>query len=301
MQLRGIDTNLIVALQALLVHRNVTRAGREIGLSQPSMSHALSRLRAHFGDPLLVPFGRELVLTDRAKGLVEPVADAVARLERVFEKSEAFDPMTSKRVFRIAATDNLELYVLPKLSALLESAAPHIDIRVSALRHDWVTSLERGEIDLKLGRKSSLPETLESQDLSKENFSCAVRAKHGVRNKPTLREYAGLAHLVVTPTAAPDRTPSTIVDEILAKRGLERRVHMTVPHFAVAPFIVASSDLALTAPTRLLDPFIKLLRLRRLELPIKVPGYHLSQVWARRSGEDAGHRWLLANVARLFA
>jgi DNA-binding transcriptional LysR family regulator len=98
----------------------------------------------------------------------------------------------------------------------------------------------------------------------------------------------------------PDLTPSTVVDELLAKRGLERRVHMSVPHFAVAPFIVASSDLALTAPTRLLDPFIRLLRLRRLELPIKVPTYHLSQVWARRSGDDAGHQWLRANVARLF-
>jgi DNA-binding transcriptional LysR family regulator len=229
------------------------------------------------------------------------VADAVARLERVFDKFEAFDPVTSERVFRVAASDNLELYVLPKLSAFLERSAPNIDVRVSALRHDWVTSLERGEVDLKLGRKSALPETLDGQDLSKEYFSCAVRAKHPAPDTPTLREYAELSHLVVTPTGTPDLTPSTVVDALLAKRGLERRVQMTVPHFAVAPFIVASSDLALTAPTRFLDGFIKLLRLRRLELPFKVPSYHLSQVWARRSGDDAGHRWLRASVARFFA
>ena len=90
MPLRGIDTNLVVALRALLSHRNVTRAGRELGRSQSAMSHALGQLRAHFDDPLLVPVGRELILTDRAKTLVEPVADAVLRLEHVFAPPAAF-------------------------------------------------------------------------------------------------------------------------------------------------------------------------------------------------------------------
>jgi DNA-binding transcriptional LysR family regulator len=264
MRLRGIDTNLIVALRALLVHRNVTRAGRDVGLSQSSMSHALARLRAQFDDPLLIAVGRELVLTERAKALVDPVADAVGRLERVFGRAEPFDPRTSQRVFHIAATDNLELYVLPRFATLLQRAAPRIDIRVRALPQDWVVRLQRGEIDLKLGRKYALSDALESQDLAHERFCCVVRRRHPAPSKPTLREYAALDHLLITPTAAPGVEPFGTVDSVLMKQNIRRRIRMTVSHFLVAPFVVASSDLALTAPSRLLAPFVKPLGLRRL-------------------------------------
>jgi DNA-binding transcriptional LysR family regulator len=301
MQLGGVDTNLIIALRALLVHENVTRAAKDVGLSQSSMSHALARLRAHFGDPLLVPAGRELVLTERAKALVEPVAEAVARLERVFARAEPFDPRISRRTFRIAATDNVELYVLPHLAATLQKSAPGIEVRVCALPENWVMALQRGDIDLKLGRKYPVPDALESQELSQEQFACAVRRGHPVRPKPSLREYAGLDHLLITPTAPPTAEPSGYIDDLLAKQGLRRRIVLTVPHFLVAPFIVANSDLVLTAPVRLLDPFVKLLRLRRLELPLKLAGYKLSQVWAARSRDDEAHRWLRSTIAQALA
>lgn len=304
MQLRGIDTNLVVALRALLMHRNVTRAGKAVGLSQSSMSHALARLRAHFDDPLLVPVGRELVLTKRADGLVEPVADAIAKLERVFTPPASFDPKTSRRSFRIAATDNLELYGLPKLAAVLQRSAPGIDLRVSALPSDWVTALERGDIDLKLGRKYAVSRSLESQDLSEERFGCVVRRGHPAPAKPSLEDYAAFEHLfVTTSTESADSITATKspVDTVLAKHGLQRRIRMTVPHFLVAPHIVAGSDLALTAPVRLLAPFVKALGLRKLELPFEIPPHALSQVWSARSNHDEGHRWLRGEVARCFA
>jgi DNA-binding transcriptional LysR family regulator len=301
MQLGGIDTNLIVALRALLVHQNVTRAAKEVGLSQSSMSHALGRLRAHFDDPLLVPAGRELVLTERGKALVDPVAETVARLERVFARAEPFDPRTSKRTFRIASTDNVELYVLPQLAAVLQKSAPGIDVRVCALPEDWVMALRRGDIDLKLGRKYPVPEALESQELSQERFGCVARRGHPAPAKPSLREYAELDHILISPAAAPRAGPSGYIDNVLGRQGLRRRVVMTVPHFLVAPFIVANSDLVLTAPVRLLDPFVKLLRLRRLEVPLRLSGYKLSQVWAARSSDDEAHRWLRGAIAKTLA
>jgi DNA-binding transcriptional LysR family regulator len=297
MQLGGVDTNLTIALRALLVHQNVTRAAKEVGLSQSSMSHALARLRTHFGDPLLVPAGRKLVLTNRAKALIEPVSEAVAHLERVFSRSEPFDARTSRRTFRIAATDNVELFVLPSLGATLKSA-PGIEVRVCALPENWVMALQRGDIDLKLGRAYAVPDALESQELSQEHFGCVVRRGHPVRSRPTLREYAALDHLLVTPTAAPNVEPGGYVDTILAKRGMRRRIVMTVPHFLVAPFIVASSDLALTGPVRIFEPFTKLLGLRRVQLPFKSEGYKLSQVWAARSRDDEAHQWLRSTIAR---
>jgi DNA-binding transcriptional LysR family regulator len=298
MQLHGVDTNLIIALRALLVRQNVTRAAKDVGLSQSSMSHALSRLRAHFDDPLLVPAGRELALTERGKSLIAPVADAVAHLERVFAQAERFDPRTSRRVFRIAATDNLELYVLPQLAATLQKTAPGVNVRICALPPDWIVALQRGVIDLKLGRKYAVPGVLNSQDLSQEQFACVVRRRHPARPRPSRQEYAALDHILVAPTAPLAAEPDGLVDALLAKQGLRRRVVMTVPHFLVAPFVVANSDLVLTAPARLLAPFIKLLDLRRLELPMKVGSYKLSQVWAARNRDDEAHRWLRGAIAQ---
>jgi DNA-binding transcriptional LysR family regulator len=301
MHLRGVDTNLVVALHALLVHMNVTRAARAVGLSQSSMSHALARLRAHFDDPLLVPVGRTLVLTERAKGLIEPVEEAALRLERVFGRAERFDAATSRRTFWIAATDNLELYVLPRLAAALQKTAPGIDLRVCALPQDWIGALQRGEIDLKLGRTSDVPKTLELEELSHETFGCVVRRGHPAPARPTVAEYAALDHLVVAPTAPPGTPPSGPVNAALARQGVRRRIAMTVPHFLVAPFVVASSDLALTAPLRLLAPFVRPLGLRRLQLPIRLAGYKLAQVWAARTRNDEAQRWLRGLVARTLA
>jgi DNA-binding transcriptional LysR family regulator len=300
MQLSGIDVNLVIALRALLVHRSVTRAGQDVGLSQSSMSHALARLRAHFDDPLLVRVGRDHMLTERAKGLVEPVVDAVARLECVFGRSKPFDSQSSRRVFRLAAADNLGLYALPQLAAICEKTAPGIELRVHALLGDWMVSLERGDVDLVLGRKQPVPKTLETQDLAHEPFACVVRHGHSAAARLTAQEYAALDHLVIAPTDAPTPESSDPMDTLLARHGLHRRVKMTVPHFLVAPFVVATSNLALAAPERLLDPFVRALRLRRLDLPLRLAGYDLSQVWAARFREDEGHQWLRATISGLF-
>jgi DNA-binding transcriptional LysR family regulator len=292
--LSGIDLNLVVALHALLRERNVTRAAKSVGLGQSSMSHALARLRAHFGDPLLSPAGRSLVLTERARALIEPVNAAVRELSSVFAAPEPFDPRTSARVFQLAATDNLGLYVLPRLSALLAREAPLIDVRVRHLPADWTTALEDGTFDLKLGRKYPVAGPFHAQDLFVERFACVVRRDHPLQHKPTLRQYAALSHVVV---ALRDDAPSQ-VDRVLAEHGLARRVAMTVPHFLVAPFLVAESDLVLTAPERLVARFVEPLGLRLLPLPLRLAGYSLSQVWSERSHADEGHRWLREAIAR---
>ena len=301
MQLRGMDTNLVVSLHALLAHANVTRAAKAMGLSQSSMSHALARLRAHFDDPLLVPAGRKLVLTERARALVAPVNAAVAQLEAVFDSPPPFDPRTSERTFRIAATDNLELYVLPHLARVFASEAPRIDLRVTALPPDWARALQHGDIDLKLGRKSAVGESLTSEDLSEERLASVVRADHPVSARPTLAELAALDHLVVTPSALPSTPAMGVGAAVLARHQLTRRVALTVPHFLVAPFVVAASEMVLTAPARLVEPFVALLGLRRLVLPVKLARYTRSQGWAQRCADDPGHRWLRARIAEVFS
>ncbi len=299
MLLRGIDTNLIVALHALLLERNVTRAAARVGLGQSSLSHALARLRAHFADPLLVLVGRSMVLTERAKALIAPVSAAVAQLERVFSRSERFEPASSERTFRIVGTDNLELYLLSPLTALVAEEAPKIALRFHHLPPDWRDALERGDADLKLGRKYPVGEGLHSQDLLDERLVCVVRKNHPHRSKRmSLDEYVGLDHVAVAPTLALGETYAATVDEVLARRGVARRIAVTVPHFLVAPFVAASSNLALTMSERVVRTLHRSLSLRVIELPFRLASYKLSQVWAERSHADEGHRWLRSAIAR---
>jgi DNA-binding transcriptional LysR family regulator len=298
MLLRGIDTNLIVALSALLQERNVTRAAKSLGLGQSSMSHALARLRVHFDDPLLVQVGRAMVLTERARALIEPVGLAVAQFERVFARQEKFDPATSERTFRIVATDNVEFYLLPKLMGLLTREAPAVDLRMHHLMPDWMDALRNGDVDLKLGRKYKLPSGFRAQDLFEERFVCVVRSGHPVGGRLTVAEYAELGHVVVAPTLGHRDTLSGSVDAALKRHGLRRRVVLTVPHFLVAPFVVAASDLVLTVAERLVSSLSRKLELRTVQLPVQLAAYKLTQVWAERSQTDPGHEWLRAAVSR---
>jgi DNA-binding transcriptional LysR family regulator len=299
MPLSAIDTNLVLALHALLREQNVTRAGKAIGLSQPSMSHALGRLRAHFGDPLLVQAGHGLTLTVLGTALISPVNQAVADIERVFTLRTLFDPAQSDRVFRVVAPDNLELYLLPAVMNLLAQEGPGISVRVDHLGARWEQALQTGGVDLKLGRKYRIGAGLRSQTLFEERLTCAVAPGHPVEHGPmTLARYAGLRHLLITPTAERDQPLSTPIDAHLARHGYKRRIALSVPHFTVAPFIVAASDLALTASERLLQPFTERLRLRLLPLPFARPAYRLTQVWPERQHADPGHRWFRGVVAR---
>lgn len=261
------------------------------------MSHALSRLRAQFNDPLLVTVGRRLSMTDRARSLVEPVIEARASLERVFARAERFDPLTP-RTFRIAATDNLELYVLPDLVVRLGTRAPQIDLRVVPLPADWILALQRGDIDLKLGRASPVPAEVRALELSRETFSCVVRRGHPCPSRPTFRQLSKLGFIVATPNAPGN--PSSRIDEIFAKHGVQRRVVVTVPHFLVAPFIVDKSDLAWIAPTRMIDSFKHRLRLREIELPFSAGSYRLNQVWATRRHDEDAVVWLRGEVSSVF-
>ena len=298
MALQAVDTHLVVALHALLEERSVTGAAKRLGVTQPTMSHALARLRAHFDDAILVKVGRTMTMTERARTLAEPTRAAIHELERVFRGPDAFEPLRSKRTFRLAATDNLELIVMPKLARVLAKEAPFVDLRCRSVAADWSDALLRGDIELKLGRAASPIAGIRSQGLVREELVCLVRRKHPATRRPLTRaRYASFEHLVV----APHGGDHGIVDRELAARGLTRRVTMTVSHFLVAPFIVAESDLVLTIPARVAKALASPLDLATLPCPLPLGRYGLAMAWAARSENDAGHLWLRNAIRRVVA
>jgi DNA-binding transcriptional LysR family regulator len=293
--LSGLDLNLLVALEALLATRHVTRAAQRLGLSQPAMSHALRRLRAQFADELLVRSRGELVRTARAEAMVAPLAEALRLVQGVVTPPEAIDPFTVERTARLSMADYGELIVLPGLVRRLEREAPRLQVVCAPSGGGDVAALEAGSVDLLLGINPPTVGHLYSQKLFDERFLCAVRQGHALaRKRVPAKAFAEQRHLQI----APGGSPGGPLDEALRERGLTRRVVLRVPHFLVAPELLGQTDLVLTAPARVLKKMARRLKLHLFEPPLPLAGFTLVQVWHARDHGDAGHRWLRDAVLR---
>jgi DNA-binding transcriptional LysR family regulator len=290
MNLSGVDLNLLVVLDALLSTRSVTATARKVGLSQPAVSHALGRLRALFGDPLLVRAGSRLVPTARAEALRTPLAGALDMVRRTLAGPVAFDPERSERTFTVWMPDLGGFVVVPALAGHLAANAPHVDVVVRAGPiEDVERLLVEGGLDLAIGVFDGERPQLHWEKLYDETFVCVMRKSHPALRRPwTLDAFCALPHLLV----APRGTPGSIVDTRLGELGKRRRVALTVPHFLVAPHVVAASDLVWTAPERMARAYASLLGLSLRPAPVPVRGFTTVMVWHTRHVGDEGHAWL---------
>jgi DNA-binding transcriptional LysR family regulator len=290
-KLSGVDLNLFVLLDALLVERSVTRAAKRVGLSQSAASHALARLRSITGDPLFVRGPRGMLPTPRAEALAAPLREALAGLDRALAPAAPFVPHSSRRSFTIVGGDLAELVLFPPLFARLGKEAPGIDLHALPTPADAALALERGEVDLAIApvRSFARATKLSEQPLFEDGFVCVVRRGHPLgRGAFGLERYLSARHAVIAPRGA----RGGIVDDLLASMGRERRVVLTIPHFLAAPYVVAQSDLVLTLPARVAEVLARPLGLCVLKPPLRVPRFTMAMAWHRRVDDDPGHRWL---------
>jgi DNA-binding transcriptional LysR family regulator len=294
-----LDLNLLGVLDALLAERSVTRAADRVGLSQSAASHALGRLRDHFGDPLLVRTNTGMVLTARGKELAGPIRDALASLDGALRDARTFDARRATRRFAIAMTDYLGAIVLPLLYTRIAREAPGIDLTVTSVVRSVEDTLETESVDLVVSMAALADDRpgLYQQRLFEERYVCVVRRGHPAAGRAlTADAYCALDHVLIAP-----RGGRGIVDRQLAARGLTRRVAVQVPHWLVAPHLVANSDLVLTVVERLARRYASMLDLAVVELPIDVPATACWQRWHERSHGDSAHVWLRARVAEVAA
>jgi len=293
LNLAAIDLNLLVALDALLREENVTVAGRRIGLSQPAMSHALGRLRELLDDELLVREGRVMRRTELGRQLTPAVRRLVGDIEATLLARRRFDPATSQRSFRIAANDHAGAVLLPALFARVRRAAPGVQLDILPQQGAPAEAeLARGDLDAVIGTFVRVAPPLVERVLFREGFVCAVRRDHPAAGRLTLRRYVELDHLLV---ASPGYGPG-VVDLALEARGMQRRVAMRVPHFLVAPAIVARTDLVLTLPRRVLAAAdASALRVSRPPLPLE--DFPVQLIWHQRADSDPGAAWLREQIA----
>jgi DNA-binding transcriptional LysR family regulator len=288
-QLRDLDLNLLFVLDALLRETSVTRAGQRLGLTTSAVSHALGRLRAALGDPLLVRAGRSMILTPRAEALKADTRAVLAAATALFAPQSRFDPATLQRTFRVHATDHIVSVLGPALDRRIAREAPGVNLQFVANPPDEASPLREGQIDLGIGAYDELPPELYIQRLFSDRFVCVVRKNHpNVRRTLSLDRYVSLGHVLV----APRGRPGGAIDDLLAERGLSRRVIRAVPHFIAALLLVAESDYVVTISARLAGALAPKLGLEIVALPLSSEPYTLSQIWHPRSDADPAHRWL---------
>ncbi len=290
MDLEDADLGLLLALEALLREGNVTRAAASLQIRQSTLSARLARLRKLLGDPLFVPAasGRGVVPTPRAAALQSDLAAAMAALRRIAGDQGRFDPARTTRSFVIACPERPAIVLGPALLRDLLQAAPGCRLAFVAPGADIAERLERGEADLLIAGPDQTNGQWRRRALLADPFVVAQRQDHPRGRGPLdLDTYCTLRHVMVS--ARGDGFSGTI-DDALARQGRRRQVVASVQSYALAPLLVAATDIVCTLPASMLTGFAAMLDFA--PPPLEIAPAQLFAVWHPRSQHDAGHVWL---------
>lgn len=298
--LRGIDLNLLVSLDALLEESNVTRAAERLHLTQPAVSTQLARLRQIFGDPLLIPApsGRGMARSVRATELMAPLKAALSQLEAVVRRQPSFDPLADTRRFTIAGSDQaVDVLGFRLMRSWATRAGPNVQLAFVAAEHTAsIERFERGEIDLLIGSERMVPAWAKARKLYDERFVFVQRKGHPRGSAPLdLDAYCAQDHVLVSTSGG---SFFGFMDEHLQALGRARRVALSVQHFTVVPDLLALTDYVATLPSRLVTRHSDTLDV--FELPFEARGFTMFAAWHPRSQVDPASVWLretLADVA----
>ncbi|MNM39367.1 HTH-type transcriptional regulator SyrM 1 [compost metagenome] len=293
--LRAVDLNLLVILEALLSERHLSRAAERLHMSQPAVSHALARLRHLLGDPLLLRGKGGFQPTARALALARPLAEALQSVRCVLGGA-VFEAATAQRVFRLAMSDYGAALVLPALLGRLRVEAPGIDLAISyASRPAVMAGVQDGELDLALGVFPQLPEQLHRETLFEETFVCALDpASLAPGASLRLDTYLARPHVLV---ASNEAGMAAEVDAALAQLGQARRIAVRLPHWTVASEILMGTDLILTVACRAVQGNL-VQGLALYSPPFAIAPFRFETIRHRRTDGDAGIAWLRTAIAQ---
>ena len=277
--------------------QSVSRAAALLGTEQASASIALNKLRQHFDDRLFVRTAGGMTPTPRAQSIYPDLLEALARIDAARGKPAMFNPASAVREFRICMTDISEIIILPKLVNHLQKTAPGLVIEAERISDNSRQALVSGDVDLAVGFLPNLEAGFYQQSLFEQDFVCLAAKSHPrIQGKVTPRLFSKEGHILVT-TAG---TGHAIIDKVLAKQKIERRVVLRVPSFLGVARIVAQTDFLVLVPRLLGAALAKQERVQVLEPPTLLPHYKVKQHWHERFNLDPGSMWLRQTMARLF-
>jgi DNA-binding transcriptional LysR family regulator len=292
----AIDLNLLVVFDAVMQERSVTRAGHRLGLSQPAMSHALTRLRHMLKDALFVRSPTGMVPTPRAEQLAMPIRSALDGFQHALEPPE-FDPSTTTQSFRIAVDNYAAIVLVGPLAAQIVKRAPGaaVEFRPSGTLN-LPDLLDRAEIDLAIGPLGELGERFSHRPLLRDDFVALLRRSHPATktSELSLERFAALAQLEISSV----RHGTDFIDKELARRKLRRRVALRAP-FLSAGQVLIGSDMVSVVPRRIADELVRYRPLVIRPLALVSPVIDIAMIWPRRLDSQPAHQWLRNNVLKV--
>jgi DNA-binding transcriptional LysR family regulator len=294
MNTKDLDLNLLQTFHAVHAAGNVSRAAERLGVSQPTVSHGLRRLRLLYKDPLFVRTQGGMAPTAKADRLAKAVQHALHILDVAIREGEQYDPAQSERTFRLHMSDIGETVFLPRLMHALSTQAPGVRLDIVQLdEQNILPALETGRIDLAIGYLPVLANRVEKRFLLHEKYVVLMRADHPMaRSKPSAAALKRLHFVLV-------RSHS---DTALALQdlGLQDNIRLALPHFMVLPRILAEADLAVMMPARLSQAFAQMGKYKVWTPKVGLPAFDVSVHWYWRFAGDPGNRWLRELIASLF-
>lgn len=291
-----LDPKLLRLFDVLYGTRSVTRSAALLGLSQPTVSIWLQRLRRELGDTLFVRTPAGMTPTPRADALIGPAREVLESLRRLVALQPSFDPATAQRRFRICMTDASHVTLLPPLLARVRTEAPEVRLEAARMDEGTAQALASGEADLALGHAPWLASGIYQQTLYAQDWVCLAHAAHPrIGRALSLAGYRQEAHVMIA-----GGTGHSLLDAALVAQGVERRVLLELPGFLGLGAIVSSTDLIATLPRHIGETLAQMNGLAVFACPLRIEGFDVKQHWHARYHEEPGHRWLRALVADIF-
>ncbi|MBK8107656.1 MAG: LysR family transcriptional regulator [Betaproteobacteria bacterium] len=300
MRFNRLDLNLLVALDALLTERSITKASERLNLSQSATSNALARLREYFDDELLVQVGRRMEPTPRAEGLRDAVRDVLVRVDATIAIQPEFDPSKSDRIFRIFVSDYTQMVFAPHLLALAheERCAARFEFLPQVSHPE--RSLERGEADLLIIPRGFLSPEHPEETLYSEEFVCVVW-RHGslAQGELSFERYLAAGHVVMQPQGGGGG--DSFEAWFVKRYGVTRRVAVTSYGFSALPAMVVGTEFIATVHARLAHALQPALPIELRQPPLPITAMEQGLQWHKYRTQDPGLVWLRGLLRRAVA
>src|ERR1700722_17119285 len=284
-----VDLNLLIVFDAVMQERNLTRAGKRLGLSQPAASHALARLRQMLHDDLFIRTPDGMRPTPRAEQMAQPVREALREL-RITLEPEAFEPASSTREFSLAVNNYAARAIVPALARIVGNLAPRVSLDINPIgMRDVFDHLDAGGMDLALTTLVDGGERFKCVRVMDDDFVALLDGSHPAAEGAVIpaERLADIPHIAITSTG----DDISFIDDALEQRGLARTIATRVPFLSVVLMLVGSDRLAVV-PRRVAEDLARICPLVARELPFPSPRIALSMIWHRRLDNPAAHRWL---------
>ena len=287
MNLKETDLNLFIAFDVIYTEKNLTKAGQVLGITQPAVSNALSRLRELFGDDLFIRTSKGMIPTPVANQIIKDVRSALSLIQNTISETEKFDPSIAEMTFKISIGDSSEYRLLPLLIKELAEVAPKIKVETYLTpRKDAPRELASGTIDFSIDPPVHSDPHLRHEKIYEEDYVMIVRKDHPILDlkEITIEDYLKLSHIHISNR----KTGLGHVDMALYRLGLSRDISLRAQHFLVAPYIVEQSDLAITTT----KGFAVDRDLAWRELPFDIEPLVLHLYWHEAKDTDPSSKWM---------